>query len=169
MDSEVRFLHTSFCCSRSAGGASVLKTDNLKGYAGSSPVCSVGIYLITRKRVCSDCSVRHKILAESQGVQGINTWTSCLAGMYITPAIQDFQPIHPAVYLRAADPARPVLRDWWVTDPYLQLQEPSGALFIFKGQRWLIPASFSSQIRYRTLSFPRTQDPGGFLACLFVN
>ena len=106
-------------------------------YAGSSPVCSVGIYLITRKRVCSDCSVRHKILAESQGVQGINTWTSCLAGMYITPAIQDFQPIHPAVYLRAADPAGPVLRGWWVTDSYLQLQEPSGALFIFKGQRWL--------------------------------
>ena len=28
--------------------------------------------------------------------------------MYITPAIQDFQPIHPAVYLRAADPAGPV-------------------------------------------------------------
>ena len=53
--------------------ANGLKTDNLKGYAGSSPVCSVGIYLITRKRVCSDCSVRHKILAESQGVQGINT------------------------------------------------------------------------------------------------
>lgn len=40
------------------------------------------------------------------------------------------------------------------------------------GERWLgglIPASFSSQIRYRTLSSPRTQDPGGFLACLFVN
>ena len=75
--------------------------------------------------------------------------------MYITPAIQDFQPIHPAVYLRAADPARPVLRDWWVTDPYLQLQEPSGALFIFKGQRlqggWSLSLSVHGY-RYRGIS-----------------
>ena len=43
-DPVVRILHASFlffCCSRSAGGAAVLKTANPKGYAGSNPVCSV--------------------------------------------------------------------------------------------------------------------------------
>lgn len=46
----------------------------------------------------------------------------------------NFQPIHPLVYLGAADPAEPVCLVKRFQNPYLQLQEPCGALFLLKAK-----------------------------------
>ena len=147
--------------------------------------------------------------------------------MYITPAIQDFQLIHPAVYLRAADPAGPVCVVDKLPIHIYSYRSPPG-LFLYlkaKGCRAADPCLFQftdtdivefqeyckgivtscgvrvfirrkalcdpvagiiiiiycknyyfarkqerlfDTKRYRTLSSPRTQDPEGFPACLFV-
>ena len=55
-DPEVRIFHASFIffgCSRSAGGAAVLKTASPKGYADSNPVCSVSIIFRPEGRIFS--------------------------------------------------------------------------------------------------------------------
>lgn len=76
--------------------------------------------------------------------------------MYITPAIQDFQPIHPAVYLRAADPAGPVCVVDELPIHIYSYRSPPG-LFLYlkaktKGGRAADPSLFQFTHTYRGIS-----------------
>ena len=72
-DPEVRILHASFFyCSRSAGGAVVLKTTSPKGYAGSNPVCSVA-QSVYEKGLC-------KTNKETIPVSDIQEWNETIFG-----------------------------------------------------------------------------------------